>query len=194
MKRTLIAAVTLLCLFGTAAAQRHVEFRWRGVYAVGDLGYAFNVNRTHDTVSAFMPALSGGFMFRKEAAVGLGFTYVMDPTGAFSQLPLYAELRSHFLRSRLTPYTALQVGYSLPVGASSEPPVVKIDKGGLYLGIEVGGRYAFSRSLALGFHAGYRMLHSDRVLRSDEDNVTMHTDATTLHMINLGVALHFSTW
>ena len=194
MKKSILAAVALLCLCGTAAAQRHIEFRWRGVYVVGDLGYAFNLNRTQDTVAGFMPSVSGGFMFRKEASVGLGFSFLMDPTGAFSQLPVYAELRSHFTRSRLAPYTALQVGYSMPVGASSEPPVTKIEEGGLYLGIELGGRYAISRSFAIGFHAGYRLLHSNAVLRSNELNEPMHTDATTLHMLHAGVAVHFSNW
>ena len=152
MKRTILLAVALLGLCGTAMAQRHIEFRWRGIYFVGDGSYVFNLNRSPnesglaDSVSGFMPSFSGGFQFRKEAAVGLGFAYLADPTGAFTQLPLYAELRSHFTRDRLTPYAVLQVGYSLPVGASSEPPVTKIDEGGLYLGIEFGGRYAVTRS------------------------------------------------
>ncbi len=194
MKKTILVVAALLCLAGTAAAQRHIEFRWRGVYCVGDLGYAFNLNRTQDTVAAFMPSFSGGFQFRKEAAVGLGFSYLADPSGAFTQLPIFAELRSHFTRNRLTPYTALQVGYSIPVGASSEAPVVKIDEGGLYFGLEVGGRYAITRSFALGIHAGYRMLHSNKVLRSDAENLPMHTDATTLHLISAGVAVHFCNW
>ena len=120
MKKTIIAAVALLCLCGTAVAQRHVEFYWRGVYVVGDASYMMNLNRSKndngfaDTVSAFMPSASAGFQFRKEAGVGVGFSYLADPTGAFTQLPVFVELRSHFLRSRLTPYSVLQVGYSLP--------------------------------------------------------------------------------
>lgn len=193
-----MAAVALLCLCGTAAAQRHIEFRWRGIYFVGDGSYMLNFNRSanesglSDTVAGFMPSLSGGFQFRKEAAVGLGFAYLADPTGAFTQLPIFVELRSHFLRSQLTPYTVLQVGYSLPVGASSEPPVTKIDDGGLYLGIEGGLRYALSRTVALGMHLSYRMLQSNVVLRSDAANAPMLSESVTLHMVGGGLSIYLS--
>jgi opacity protein-like surface antigen len=197
MKKILIAAVALLCLSGTAAAQRHIEFRWHGVYVVGDMSYAFNLNRSPgdfgiaDTVSGFMPMVVGGFQFRKEAGVGVGAAYFNDPDGAFAQLPLFVELRSNFLRSQITPYTAVQVGYSLPVGKSSNPPVKKIEEGGLYVGIEAGARYAVSRSLAVGAHAGYRLLHSNKVIRHDANNIPMLTESATLHMLQFGVSLYF---
>ena len=197
MKKTIIAAVALLCLCGTAAAQRHIEFRWRGIYFVGDASYMFNVNRSvengiSDSVSAVVPSFSGGFQFRKEAAVGLGFSYVADPTGAFTQLPLFIELRSHFSRSQLTPYAVLQLGYSMPLGASSEPPTVKIEEGGFYLGVEAGGRYAFSRSFAIGGHVGYKMLQSNKVMRSDAMNVPLLTESVVLHMVGAGISFYFS--
>ncbi|MBR1549798.1 MAG: hypothetical protein IJ634_04090 [Bacteroidales bacterium] len=197
MKKFFIAAVTLLCLGGTAAAQHHIEFRWRGIYFVGDGSYVFNLNRSPnesglaDTVSGFMPSFSGGFQFRKEAAVGLGFAYLADPTGAFSQLPLFVELRSHFTRDRLTPYAVLQAGYSLPVGASSEPPITKIDEGGLYLGIEAGARFAINRSFALGMHASYRLLQSNQVIRYDMLNDPSLTETVVLHMFGGGLSVYF---
>ncbi len=197
MKKNIIAAVALLCLCGTAAAQRHIEFRWRGIYFVGDGSYVFNINRSPndqgiaDTVSGFMPSFSGGFQFRKEAAVGLGFAYLADPTGAFTQMPLFVELRSHFTRDRLTPYAVLQVGYSLPVGASSEPPVTKIDEGGLYLGLEFGGRFAINRSFALGAHLGYKLLQSNHVIRYDLANTPLLNETVVLHLIGGGISLYF---
>lgn len=198
MKKTILAAVALLCLCGTAAAQRHIEYRWRGIYFVGDASYVMNLNRSAgenglaDTVSGFMPSLSGGFQFRKEAAVGLGFAYLSDPNGAFTQLPVFLELRSHFMRSQLTPYVVLQAGYSLPVGASSKPPVTKIDEGGLYLGVEVGGRYAFNRTVALGLHANYRLLQSNAVIRHDAANKPMLTETVVLHMLGAGLSVYLS--
>lgn len=198
MKKTILAAVALLCLCGTAAAQRHIEYRWRGIYFVGDASYVMNLNRSAgenglaDTVSGFMPSLSGGFQFRKEAAVGLGFAYLSDPNGAFTQLPVFVELRSHFMRSQLTPYVVLQAGYSLPVGASSKPPVTKIDEGGLYLGVEVGGRYAFNRTVALGLHASYRFLQSNAVIRHDAANKPMLTETVVLHMLGAGLSVYLS--
>jgi opacity protein-like surface antigen len=198
MKKTIIAAVALLCLCGTAAAQRHIEFRWRGIYLTGDASYAMNLNRSvnssgfSDTLGAIVPSLTGGFQFRKEAGVGLGVSYLADPTGAYTQLPIFAELRSHFMRSQITPYTVLQVGYSFPVGSSSKPPVIKIEEGGLYLGVEVGARYAFTRSVALGLHAGYKMFSSNKVKRNDSKNKPMLEEPVTLHCINFGLSFYFS--
>ena len=197
MKKIFIVAVALLCLSGTAVAQRHIEFRWHGLYCVGDASFAFNVNRTSetgiaDTVAGFMPSFSAGYQFRKEAAVGLGFSYLADPTGGFTQLPVFVELRSHLSRNQLTPYTLLQVGYSLPLGSSSEPPSAKIEEGGLYLGFEVGARYAFSRSFAIGLHGGYKLLKSNKVQRTDALNMPILTEAVTLSMLNFGLSFYLS--
>lgn len=198
MKKIIIAAVALLCLCGTAAAQRHIEYKWRGVYVVVDGSYVMNLNRAHntangisvaDTMSGYGLGVSGGFQFRKEAGVGLGITYIADPTGAFTQMPVYAELRSHFMRSRLTPFAVLQLGYSLPLGASS--PTTKIEKGGVYFGAQFGGRYAIDRGFAIGLHVGYKMLNMTEVSRFDVNHKPLLADARTLHMLDAGISLHF---
>ena len=196
MKKIILATVAMMCLCGTSMAQRHVEFRWRGIYFVGDAAYAMNLNTGvndngfADTIAAFMPSISAGFQFRKEASVGAGFSYLADPSGAFTQLPIFAELRSHFTRSRFTPYTVLQLGYSLPVGASNKDSGTKIEEGGLYFGVEVGGRYAFTRSVGLGVHAGYRLITDNKVNRIFRDG-TGFTEAVTLHMVVAGLSFYF---
>lgn len=198
MKKTIIAVVALLCLCGTAAAQRHIEYKWRGVYVVVDGSYVMNINRAPstsnvisvaDTMSGFALGVSGGFQFRKEAGVGLGITYLMDPTGAFTQMPVYAELRSHFMRSRLTPFAVLQIGYTLPLGASS--PTVKIEHGGVYFGAQLGGRFAIDRGFAIGLHVGYKLLNMAEVSRFDVKHKPLLADSRTLHVVDAGVSLHF---
>lgn len=200
MRKLILAAVALICLTGTAVAQRHVEFRWHGAYLVADASYGFNLNRGQDefdtiptTLNAFMPGLSVGYQFRKEAGVGLGFNYVADPTGAYTQLPVFVELRSHFMRNQLTPYTALQVGYSLPLGASSvaDPVSSTIEEGGLYFGLEVGARYAFSRSVAVAGHVGYRLLQSNLVSRKDLQGHSILSTPVTLHVLAIGASVYF---
>ena len=190
----------MVTLCGAAQAQRHIEFRWHGVYLTGDLTYGANINRAMeeggvvgDTLSAFMPTFTAGFQFRKEAAVGLGFSYVADPTGAYTQLPVFVELRSHYMRSRLTPYSVLQVGYTLPLGMSSTPNPVsnKIEEGGLYVGIEVGGRYAINRSTAVALHATYRLLQMNEVSRSDANGVLMMAPPVLMHVIGGGATFYF---
>lgn len=198
MKKIIIAAVALLCLCGTAAAQRHIEYKWRGVYVVVDGSYVMNLNRAPntangisvaDTVSGYALGISGGFQFRKEAGVGVGITYLMDPTGAYTQMPVYAELRSHFMRSRLTPFVALQLGYTLPLGASS--PMTKIENGGIYFGAQLGGRFAIDRGFAIGMHVGYKLLNMSEVSRFDAKHKPLLSDVRTLHMLDAGVTLHF---
>jgi hypothetical protein len=138
-----------------------------------------------------MPGLSAGYMFRKEAAVGAGFYYLGDPTGAFKQIPVYAELRSHFSRARLTPYTVLQVGYCLPIGAQTDPPRTKIKEGGLYAGAEIGARFALNRATALALHLSYRLLQSNEVLRFDADGKHMPSEEVVNHLVLGGLSFYF---
>lgn len=197
MKKIVIVAVSLLCLCGTAAAQRHIEYKWRGFYAIIDGSYVMNINRTPgaardaiaDTLSGLGLGFSGGFQFRKEAGVGLGVTYLYDPTGAFTQMPVYVELRSHLMRSRLTPFAVLQLGYTLPLGASS--PTTKIETGGIYFGAQAGGRFAIDRGFAIGLHVGYKLLNLAQVSRFDANHNALLADVRTLHVLEGGLTLHF---
>ena len=201
MKKIVLAIVTLVALCGASQAQRHIEYRWHGVYVTGDMSYGMNINRTPDefdvigdTLSCVMPSITVGYSFRKEAALGLGFTYVADPTGAYTQLPLFVELRSHFSRNQLTPYTVLQAGYTMPLGASSvaDPYASAIEEGGLYLGIEAGVRYAFSRQVAVAGHVGYRMMQSNVVHRRDAEGTSIVAPPVVLHVLAVGATLYFS--
>ena len=197
MKKTILAVVALLCLCGSAQSQRHIEYKWYGAYFVVDGSYIMNLNRAPalngytDTLSAFDLTIIGGFQFRKESAVGLGVSYIADPTGAYTQMPVFVEIRSHFLRSRVTPYTAVQGGYSLPLGASSEPPSIQITKGGLYFGLEVGARYAINRHLGVGGHLGYKLLQAREVTRTDAANMPLIADPVTMHVLGFGASIHF---
>ncbi len=195
MKKTILVAVALLCLCGTAVAQRHVEHKWRGFYAVVDGAYMHNFNRAPglngeaDTLGGAWMGISAGFQFRKEAGLGAGFAYVYDPRGSYTHLPLFVELRSHLMRARLTPYFVLQGGYALPVGASST--TVKITKGGLYFGAEFGGRYAIDRDFAIGLHAGYKLINCTEVTRYEADGIFKKADPSVLHVLSAGMSLYF---
>ncbi len=197
MKKMLLAIAAVLCLCGTAQSQRHIEYKWHGAYFIVEGSYVMNLNRApsisgySDTLSAFDLTFIGGFQFRKESAVGLGFSYIADPTGAYTQMPLFVEIRSHFLRSQITPYTAVQAGYSLPLGSSSEPPSIEITKGGLYFGVEVGARYAINRQFGVGAHMGYKLLQMREVSRTDATNMPLGADPVNLHLLAIGASLHF---
>lgn len=210
MKKFFVFSIFALAVFGQAFSQGHIEYKWRGFYSVVDFSFVANLNRGESQAPAVAPATAisegysvnalgvsviGGFQFRREICVGIGATYLMDMSGAFSQVPLFVELRSNILRSRITPYTAIQLGYSLPVGTEGGSPVVtKITEGGPYFGLEVGARYAISRKFAVGGHIGYKMLQSNEVTRHDTSNpgtAPEIAEAVTLHMFAFGASLHF---
>ena len=97
-----------------------------------------------------------------------------DPTGAFTQLPVFFEVRSHYLRSQLTPFTSLRVGYSIPLGSSSGGDnAIKIAKGGVMWGVDVGARYAFNRNVSVNVFVGYQGIHLNRVDRWENGELSI---------------------
>ena len=191
MKKLLLLLATV-AVFGTAQAQ-HIEFKWRGFYAVGGYDYAMNINQTpYDDHVAFHGAtVAGGFQFRKETGVGIGASFMHDATGAFSQLPIFVELRSHYLRSRLTPYTTIYVGYSVPLGSSSGgAESVQIKAGGVTSGANVGVRFAVSRKFGVSAYVGYQELYMTKVARKEAGRLA-DMPPLLLHNLKFGVGLNF---
>lgn len=137
----------------------HIEFKSYGFYSVIDYTFMTNINKgTFDDQYGLngLTAIAG-FQWRTGAAAGLGFSYLNDANKSFSQIPIFIEFRSHFLRSRVSPYTAIQAGYSIPFGSvNSNTEYIKIDKGGLTIGLEIGARIALRRKFAVNVFAGYQ--------------------------------------
>ena len=127
MKKTLLL-LSLLTLITAARAKQlsplaqmtnppHIEFKYYGFYSVIDYTFMTNLNKVHgeyidDYVLNGITAVAG-WQWRKELAVGLGFSYLNDATGSFSQIPVFLEFRSHFLRNRVTPFTAVQLNWTI---------------------------------------------------------------------------------
>lgn len=211
MKRILFLAVTLTCL-GTVWADNglklslstsqiqeqppHVEFKYYGFYGIVDYTYMMNLNDNAEMSNlskADKFSLSGvtaiaGFQWRQQAAMGVGFSYLSDPSGSFSQIPVFLEYRCHFLRNRLTPYVAAQLGWSIPMGTVNSGTAVgqmnrgtvpdsvnlgheyiKINKGGITFGLEVGGRVAIRPKFGVNFFVGYQMISLREVERGYDD-------------------------
>lgn len=194
-KKIASLVAVILCLSGTVEAQRHASFRWRGFYSAIGGAYAFNLNRgadingVADTVVGYELQISCGYQFSRAAGVGIGVNYLHDANGVFNLLPTYVELRSHFMRTELTPYTVLQVGYNIPLGAATE--TVKVEKGGLYFGASIGARYSFSKNAAIGLHGGYQLINLHNVSRSDGEGNPLLSDVSTLSIVNAGLTLYF---
>lgn len=194
-RKIVCIAVALLCFSSTVVAQRHASFRWRGFYSAIGGAYAFNVNRNADingvadTMAGFELEISCGYQFSRAAGVGVGINYIHDINGIYNMLPTYVELRSHILRTELTPYTVVQVGYNIPLGVATER--VKVEEGGLYFATTLGIRYSFNKNIALGLHGGYQLLNLHNVSRKDSEGTPILADVTSLHIVNAGLTLYF---
>lgn len=183
-----------------APAPPHVEFKYYGFYASLDYTMMMNLNKVEfdiggqHTVDSYL--LNGvtavaGFQWRKESAVGVGFSYLSDPNGSFSQIPLFLEYRTYFLRSRLTPFTTLQLGYSLPFGSVNPgADYIKINQGGITAGVTAGGRVAISRRFGMDLWVGYQLIQIRELERGFATE-----PATCLpelyHNLKAGVGLNF---
>ncbi len=191
MKRIALLLVAVVSF--AAAHSQHIEFKWRGFYITGGYEYTTNLNKTfyEDKVAFNGFMLSGGFQFRKETGLGLGAAYLNDPSGAFSQLPIFIELRSHYLRSRLTPFTSIYVGYSIPLGASSGGrESIQINRGGVTSGANAGVRFAVNRKFGINAYVGYQELYMTRVNRK-VDGKWAEGQPLLLHNLKVGVGLNF---
>ena len=134
MKKAFLLLAAVVTLMAAQAQERHIEPFWHGLYGVAGYDFSTNINTTafSDKATFHNFYVVGGWQIRKESGIGLGVEFMKDPTGAFTQLPVFFEVRSHYLRSQLTPFTSLRVGYSIPLGSSSGGDnAIKIAKGGV---------------------------------------------------------------
>ncbi|MBR1851139.1 MAG: outer membrane beta-barrel protein [Bacteroidales bacterium] len=192
-KKLLLFAAVLVGVV-SASAQNHIEFRWHGYYGVGEYAFMTNLNTTkyNDTANLNGFTFVSGFQFRKEAGLGLGFTFLSDPRGSFTQLPVFFELRSHYSRSRLSPFSVLQLGYTIPLGTTGPAPKsVSIEEGGLYFGLNGGVRYAITRNVGVNLNVGYQLIFMNDVRQCDPNGIPALNDAILFHMFRVGAGINF---
>lgn len=162
-------------------APQHVEFKYYGFYCVVDYTQMFCLTNFsgqyqdpatgqivgfYDKYNLYGITAVAGWQWRKETALGFGFSYLNDPLKAFSQIPVFVEFRSHFLRNRITPFTSVQLGYSIPFGSKSlTADYTRIVDGGITFAINIGGRFAISQKFGLNIFAGYQLIHLKNVER-----------------------------
>ena len=165
MKRIVLLLAAVVSLMA-AQAQQHVEFKWHRAYGVAGFDFSTNINQfEYGDKATFADVYAVyGWQIRKESGIGVGVEYKMDLTGGYSQLPIFIELRSHYLRNQLSPFTSVYVGYSIPLGMTGgTDKLVQIRKGGATWGFNVGVRYAFSRKFGVNLFLGYQGIFLDSV-------------------------------
>lgn len=185
---------------------RHIEFKYYGFYSVID--YTFMTNSTKESGQYLDPStnsvvvytdkyvLNGitavaGWQWRKESGIGIGFSYLNDAEGSFSQIPVFVEFRSHYLRNRITPFTAVQLGYSIPFGSkNAAEDYTRIDEGGITFGFEAGARFAVSQKFGLNLGLGYQMIQLNSVERGF-NSVASTRLPELYHHFKFGIGVNF---
>ncbi len=206
---TLIAAVGIVNAGQPPAPQdgpTHVEFKYYGFYCVID--YTHMVAFTNES-GQYMDPVSGqiiyaidnyslngitavaGWQWRKESALGIGFSYLNDAQGSFSQIPVFLEFRSHFLRNRITPFTSVQLGYSIPFGSKNAvEDYTRINEGGITFGLDLGARFAVSKKLGFNLYVGYQMIQNRSVERGF-NQVAVSQFPELYHHYKFGIGINF---
>lgn len=191
MKKIILLVIALIT-FSAVSAQNHIEYKWHGIYGTLDYSYMMEVSNINPTFNGFTGVF--GFQFRKESGVGLGVSYLADPTGAYSHLPVFVELRSHYLRSRFTPFTSVMLGYAIPLGTTGEGyydgETLKITEGGVHFGARAGARFAINRTFGFNFFVGYRMSFMNEIEHSFL-GLRAELRPAQLHIVEFGAGLNF---
>lgn len=218
MKKLILILALMACVNVVDAAEEnfqtqsmamppHIEFKDWGVYGILEydfvktFSWTFYQDALPESEQVEMPTFNSftgvfGFQLRRQTGLGVGFNFLKDATDAFTQLPVFVELRSHYLRSRLTPFSVLQLGYSFPLGTSrnmeSAPNhSLYIAQGGVMFGVQAGARYAFNRKFGISLNVGYMMLHANEVGRNDAYMVQANNESVLFHNFKAGLALNF---
>ncbi|MBP7586176.1 MAG: outer membrane beta-barrel protein [Spirochaetes bacterium] len=195
--RIAIAVFALIfsaAMIGTASAEG-VSFTAKfGVDAMGqtemDLGDYGGDTETGDAKMGFSLAIEG--LYNMESfQLGLGVSYLIPrgidedwPDGKFSALPIYAVLNVPFRGGDLTPFIAVQLGYSLLMMDSTmtgwfedNSPVPNTEvsvKGGLYWAI--GGGIIFNNNVQVELL--YRSHSGKMEAESDTDSASIDVSIT----------------
>lgn len=173
----------------------HIWFKEYGWYGVVDLFGASDIS--DEKASVFGISASGGFQTTRATGFGIGFSYINDKTNAYSHLPIFIELRSHYSSRRLAPFSVLSVGYSLPKSSTQKNMLgsLKVLHGGVMFGLRLGFRFAYDRKLAFNAFAGYQgqSLYVERKLNPTEEipDGINKKEPVLLHFISYGVGVNF---
>lgn len=207
MKKVILLLVAILSVMAVQA-QQHVEFKWHRMYGVAGYNYTTNINSIQfdyqndrgddvsfkDGAAIHSIYAVGGWQIRKESGIGLGFEFMKDMKSGYTQLPVFVEVRSHYMRSQVTPFTSLYVGYSIPLGFSGVgSQYVKIESGGPVFGLNVGARYAFNRKMGVSAFVGYQCIALRRVNVYDTEcrQPLQLGDPLTMQNFKVGVGFNF---
>lgn len=192
MKKIIIAIAFLGCVLG--AHSQHVLFREWGFYGTASYTMLTNMNRSDYKVLMNGVSLTGGFEIRRQTCVELGFAFLADGNSVFTQMPITIGLRTHYLDTRLTPFTELYAGYSVPLkhtGVNSNGDMMTLKEGGVSAGVNLGARYSFAKAFALNIYVGWQVLMTNEYTVFDAEKLPKLEDSWQMHNFRFGLGVMF---
>lgn len=133
----LVASVSM----ATAAQSRSSHAHPRGYRGFADVGYTIGLEGG-DKVEF---STSHGFQICPYFFMGAGAAINYHFDGDLFEIPLFLDLRSDFLKSKVTPFVDFKAGYTL------------YDANGFYMNPSLGLRIAIGRHAGLNICVGYEM-------------------------------------
>lgn len=191
MKKIAIFAA-LLCIVGTAVCQ-HDTFREYGFYGTASYNFSTNLNRSDYQTVLNGLTVTGGFQIRPKTCIELGVGFLADSKGVFTQVPLTVGLRTHYLDRWITPFTDLYAGYALPLKkmGTVNDLRMKVDQGGVTVGVNIGARISMSRKLAINAYVGWHFFMNNDLHVYNIDNFPVARDAWGAHCLKIGLGAMF---
>ena len=182
------------------SAQKAVFPKGYGFFGVINAGGTFALAEEEST-SLMGLDIIGGYRLSYYTSVAVGVGYYNHSNKAdslnnlHSNIPIFFELRNHYSKNRISPYTTVNVGYAIKNGRASIPskPQSGVIKGGPLVGVSVGVRYLITNTVGINLFAGY-VGHKENIEEHYFENI--ETPSTLerpnfLHQLKFGVGVTF---
>lgn len=173
-----------------------IEQRHTGFYGLVNAGgtYAF-LNKDEGASLMGIEAI-GGYRWSLYSGVGLGVGYYKESgENLHSNIPIFIELRNHFMRDRFSPFTTLSLGYAIPMGRESitQKQQDGVTQGGVVVGFSVGVRYLFTRKIGVNLFAGYSGMKEtiERQIITTTEEIVPQEKPYFLHQLKFGLGVSF---
>lgn len=182
----------LLCFVWTAVCQ-HDTFREYGFYGTASYNFSTNLNRSDYQTVLNGLTVTGGFQIRPKTCIELGVGFLADSKGVFTQVPLTVGLRTHYLDRWITPFTDVYAGYALPLKkmGTVDDFRMKVDQGGVTVGVNIGARISMSRKWAINAYVGWHFFMINDMHVYNLDNFPVARDVWGAHCLKIGLGAMF---
>ena len=137
-----------------------------------------------------------GYRWSLYSGVGAGIGFYKDMNDLHTTLPIFIEVRNHFMRNRFSPFSVISAGYSIPNGRVSNYRSLQsgVVKGGPMVGITLGVRYLFTKRTGINLFVGYmgqKETIEEHILIPSVGETASREVPYFLHQAKFGIGISF---